>query len=173
MTSSGQTCLGTHNPSFLHPSGPPHTGTDRRIPTLTFPILLSLQSVHARLYTWYALRHLALTAPLVTPTADDMAAFAREHPAEAVEVGKLQAVGRVSGVAGLAGAVAVGANSWKHNRMAAYLAVGGVLGGLAATLVADDVRLRLLVLLELRMGLRFCRKLLSTDYVVDVGFSRS
>lgn len=84
---------------------------------------------------------MAKSAPQVVPTDEDMAEFAREYPVASDQVSRLRSVGLVSGASGLAGALAVGAHSWKHNRMVAYLALGGILGGATAALVADDVRL--------------------------------
>jgi hypothetical protein len=89
------------------------------------------------------MQEVVATAPLVRPTPDDLEAFAREHPVAAVQADKLTAVGRMSGAAGLAGAITGGAHSWKHNRMVAYLGIGAILGGMTATLVADDVRIRI------------------------------
>lgn len=84
---------------------------------------------------------MAKSAPLVVPTDDDMEEFTREYPVASDQATRLRSVGLVSGVAGLSGALAVGAHSWKHNRMVAFVAVGSILGGLTASLVADDVRL--------------------------------
>lgn len=88
---------------------------------------------------------MAKSAPQVVPTDEDMAEFAREYPVASDQASRLRSVGLASTASGLAGALAFGAHSWKRNRMVAYLAVGGVLGGATAALVADDVRiLRLL-----------------------------
>lgn len=82
---------------------------------------------------------MAKSAPQVVPTVEDMAEFAREYPVAADQASRLRSVGLASGASGLAGALAVGSHSWKHNRMVAFVAIGGALGGATAALVADDI----------------------------------
>jgi hypothetical protein len=70
----------------------------------------------------------------------DLTAFAKEQPERARELHALRASSYIVSTAGVVGAVASGLVCYRASRAPQYAIMGFVLGGLAASAGADDVR---------------------------------